>query len=175
MTKRFQSSLRVSPPYSLSETPSVPVFVFRRFFLDPFLVFPSLPVTDHPLSSDFDVVIQSITLSFSSSFNPSQMITTGSSVFPHFPVAVVSELLPTIGSVLLKKGGAVTHVQSQISFAPCTFCRARRVRHVADRYPLFSKTTCRSQSTFTCRINSSGAPSHPDLRCSHIMLVIVHA
>ena len=127
------------------------------------------------LSTRSLVVIQCVAFSLSSSFNPSQMITTGSSVFPHFPVAVVSELLPTIGSVLLKKGGTVTHVQLQISFAPCTFCRARIVRHVADRYPLFSKTTCRSQSIFTCRINSSGAPNHPDLRCSHIMLVMVHA
>ena len=28
----------------------VPVFVLRRFFLDPFLVFPSLSVRDHPHS-----------------------------------------------------------------------------------------------------------------------------
>ena len=155
----------VSPPYSLSETLSVPVFVLRRFFLDPFLVFPSLPVRDHPRSSrshcnfsstvfslffvvdkesccfqsthDFDVVIQLIALCLSSLFNPSQMITTGSSVFLLFSVAVASELLPVNGSVLLKKGGAVTHVQSQITSVPCTFCRTRRVRHVADRYPLF--------------------------------------
>ena len=69
----------------------------------------------------------------------------------------------------------MTHVQPQISSAPCTCCNARSVRHVADRYPPFSKTTCRSQSIFTFRINSSGAPSHPDLRCSHIMLVMVQA
>ena len=196
-------SFRVSSPYPLSEAPSVPVFVFRRFFLDPSLVFPSLPVRNHPRSSrsdynlpstvfslffivdkesrcfhstqGFAVDIQCITLSLSSSFNPSQTITTGSSVFPHFPVAVVSEFLPDIGSVLLQKGGVVTHVHPQMSFVPCTFCRDRRVRHVADRYPLFSKTTCRSKSIFTCRINSSGAPNHPDLRCSHIMVVMVQA
>jgi hypothetical protein len=69
----------------------------------------------------------------------------------------------------------VTHVQPQISSAPCTFCRARSVCHVADRYPPLSKTTCRSQSIFTFRINSSGAPSHPDLKCSHIVLVMVQA
>ncbi len=49
------------------------------------------------------------------------------------------------------------------------------MRHVADRYPSLSKTTCQSQSIFTFRINSSGVPSHPDLRCSHIMLVMVQA
>ncbi len=178
------------------------MFVFRRFFLDPSLVFPSLPVRDHPRSSrsdcnlpstvfslffivdkesrcfhstqGFAVHIQCIALSLSSSFNPSHTITTGSSAFPHFPLVVMSEFLTVMGSVLLKKGGTVTHVQPQISFVPCTFCRAWRVRHVADRYPLFSKTTYRSQSIFTCRINSSGAPSHPDLRWSHIMPVMVH-
>ena len=198
-----QPSFCVSSPYPLSEAPSVPVFVFRRFFLGPCLVFPPLPVRDHPRSSrsdcswpstvfslffivdkesrcfhstqGFAVDIQRIAPSLSSSVNPSHTITTGSSVFPHGPVAAVSEFLTAMGPVLLKKGGAVTHVQPQISFAPCTFCRARRVRHVADRYPLFSKATCRSQSIFTCRINSSGTPNHPDLRCSHIMLVIVHA
>ena len=66
-------------------------------------------------------------------------------------------------------------VQPQISSAPCTFCMARIVRHIADRYPLFSKTTCRSQSSFTFRINSPGAPIHPDSRCSHVVLVIVQA
>jgi hypothetical protein len=45
----------------------------------------------------------------------------------------------------------------------------------ADRYPLFSKTTCRSQSSFTFRINSSGSPIHRDLRCSHVVLVMVQA
>ena len=109
----------------------------------------------------FAVDIQCIAPSLSFSFNPSHTITTGSSVFPHFPVAVVSEFLPAIGPVLLKKGGAVTHVHPQIFFAPCTFCRAPRVRHVAHRYPLFSKDTCRSQSIFTCRINSSGTPTTP--------------
>ncbi len=69
----------------------------------------------------------------------------------------------------------MTQVQPQISSAPCTCCNARSVRHVADRYPPLSKTTCRSQSFFTFRINSSGAPSHPDLRCSQIMLVMVQA
>ena len=47
--------------------------------------------------------------------------------------------------------------------------------HVADRYPLFSKTTFRWQSSFTFRINSPGAPIHPDSRCSHVVLVIVQA
>jgi hypothetical protein len=69
----------------------------------------------------------------------------------------------------------VTHVQPQISSTPCTCCNTRSVRHVADRYPPLSKTTCRSQSFFTFRINFSGVPSHPDLRCSHIMLVMVQA
>ena len=82
-------------------------------------------------TQDFDVVITLIALSLSSSFNPSQMITTGLSVFLLFPVAVASELLSARGPALLKKGGAVTHVQPQISFAPCTFCRARRVRLLA--------------------------------------------
>ncbi len=83
----------------------------------------------------------------------------------------------TSSSCQLKKGGAVTHVQPQISSAPCTFCRTRSVCHVADRYPPLSvaKTTCRSQSMLTFRINSSDATSHPDLRFSHIMLVMVQA
>ena len=69
----------------------------------------------------------------------------------------------------------MTHVQPQISSTPYIFCRARRVRHVADRYPLLSKVICRSQSIFNFRVNSSGVPIHPVLRCSHIMLVMVQA
>ena len=69
----------------------------------------------------------------------------------------------------------MTHVHPQISSAPCTFCRARRVCHVADRYPLLSKTTSRSQTIFIFRTNSSDAPLHPAVRCSHIMLVMVQA
>jgi hypothetical protein len=57
----------------------------------------------------------------------------------------------------------------------CTCCNTRSVCHVADRYPPPSKTTCRSQSIFTFRINSSCDPSHPDLRCSHIMVVMNQA
>ncbi len=67
----------------------------------------------------------------------------------------------------------MTHLQPQISSVPCTCCRARSVRHVADRYPPLSKTTCRSQSVLLS--GSLLNPSHPDLRCSHIMLVMVQA
>ncbi len=67
----------------------------------------------------------------------------------------------------------MTHVQPQISSAPCTCCRARSVYHVADRYPPLSKSTCRTQSIFTFRINSSGTPIHPDLRCFYIILIMV--
>ncbi len=52
----------------------------------------------NPLFStqDFDVVTQLIALSLSSSFKLSQIITTGLSVFPLFPVAVVSERLSAL-------------------------------------------------------------------------------
>ena len=58
-----QPSFCVSPPHSLSEAPSVPVFVFRRFFLDPSLVFPSLPVRNHPRSSRSDYNLPSTVFS----------------------------------------------------------------------------------------------------------------
>ncbi len=40
---------------------------------------------------------------------------------------------------------------------------------------IMNNTWFRSQSIFTWRINSSGTPNHPDLRCSHIILVMVQA
>jgi hypothetical protein len=52
-------------------------------------------------TQNFDVIIHLITLSLSSSVNPSH--TTGESVW-------------------LKKGGVVTHIQSQIFSVPCSFC-----------------------------------------------------
>jgi hypothetical protein len=65
-------------------------------------------------------------------------------------VTVKSDLLPTGVFDWVKKGGEVTRVQPQISSDSCTFCRSRKVHH---RYPLFSKTTCRSQSIFPFRSN----------------------
>jgi hypothetical protein len=62
---------------------------------------------------------------------------------------------PSLGGCV-KKGGSVTHVQTQISSTPCTLCRARRVRHVVERYPPFSRTTCRSQSSLFFWMKSSG-------------------
>ena len=191
-----QPSPCVSPLDFLLEVLLAPEFVFRWCLLGPFSVFPSSPLRDHPPSSksdcnflssssallpildkescclqstqDFDVAIQFIAPSLSSTFNPSHTITTGLSAF-------ASAFLPTGEPIRLKNGGAVTHVQPQISSAPCILWRARRVRHVADRYPLLSKTICRSQSNFILRISSSGAPLHPALRYSHVMLVMVHA
>ncbi len=59
--------------------------------------------------------------------------------------------------------------------SPLSSSSDHRLHPGGTRYPPLSKTTWRSQSIFTFRINSSCAPSHPDLRCSHIMLVMVQA
>ncbi len=58
-----QPSFCVSPPHSLSEVLFSPVFILRRFLLDPFLVFPSLPVRDHPHSPRSDCNFSSVALS----------------------------------------------------------------------------------------------------------------
>jgi hypothetical protein len=68
----------------------------------------------------------------------------------------------------------VTHVQSPIFSDPCTFCRARRVRHVIERYPPFSRVICRSQSNLTFGIRSSRVSFPINLRCSHVILGMVH-